>query len=385
MRFALVAGEASGDTLGAALIVALRRKYPNAEFAGVAGPAMKSAGCAAWHDIEELSVMGLTEVLSSLPRLWRLRADLRRQILAWRPDVFIGVDYKEFNLGLARLLKKAGLLTVQYVSPQVWAWRQGRVRTIGGSVDLVLCLFPFEPDFYREHGVRAAFVGHPLADQIPLEVDRAAARAELGIDANARVLAVLPGSRRAEVERLAEEFAGAAELLAAEFPGLLCIAPMVTPALRDIFAAHCTRRAPRAAVRMLDGNARRALAAADVVLVASGTATLEAALCNRPMVVAYKLGAITALLLKKLGLVKVRHFSQPNLLAGKELVPEFFQQDANAANLSAALARWLTRPDEVARLRSEFAAIHTRLRCNGAERAADEIAGLLASSRVPAP
>ena len=189
MRIALVAGETSGDTLGAALIEALRRRFPAAEFAGVAGPKMRDAGCAAWHSIDDLAVMGLTEVITHLPRLMRLRAGLRRKLIDWRPDVFIGVDYKEFNLGLARQLKRAGLTTVQYVSPQVWAWRQGRVRTIGESVDLVLCLFPFEPDFYREYGVRAAFVGHPLADQIPLEVDRAAARAQLGIDASARVLA----------------------------------------------------------------------------------------------------------------------------------------------------------------------------------------------------
>ena len=380
MRIALVAGETSGDTLGAALIEALRHRFPGAQFAGVAGPKMKAAGCVVWHGIDELSVMGLTEVLSSLPRLWRLRASLRKQILDWRPDVFVGVDYKEFNLGLAKLLKRAGLPTVQYVSPQVWAWRQGRVRTIGAAVDLVLCLFPFEPDFYREHGVRAAFVGHPLADQIPLEVDRAAARAELGIDTGARVLALLPGSRRAEVERLADEFAGAAELLAQKYPGLVCIAPMVTQALRDLFATHCARRAPHAAVRMLDGNARRALIAADLVLVASGTATLEAALCRRPMVVGYKLGAITAFILQKLGLVKVRFFSQPNLLAGTELVPEFFQKDANAATLFTALARWIERPDEVAHVQREFASLHERLRCNGAERAAGEINGLLSAT-----
>ncbi|HLA70311.1 MAG TPA: lipid-A-disaccharide synthase [Steroidobacteraceae bacterium] len=379
MRIALVAGEASGDALGAALIEALRRKYPAAQFAGVAGPRMKAAGCTAWHDIEELSVMGLTEVVSSLPRLWRLRASLRRQILEWRPDVFVGVDYKEFNLGLAKQLKREGLPTVQYVSPQVWAWRQGRVRTIGASVDLVLCLFPFEPAFYREHGVRAAFVGHPLADQIPLEVRPDKARAELGIDPSARVLAILPGSRRAEVERLADEFAGAAELLARQFPGLVCIAPMVTPALRAVFAAHCARRAPHAAVKLLDGQARQALAAADVVLVASGTATLEAALSKRPMVVAYKLGAITAFLLRRFGIIKVKHFSQPNLLAGTELVPEFFQEAANAANLAAALARWLTRPDAVAQLQQQYSALHERLRCNGAERAANEIAELLAA------
>jgi lipid-A-disaccharide synthase len=246
MRIALVAGEASGDALGAALIDALRLRFPGAQFAGVAGPRMIASGCNAWFHSEELGVMGLTEVLRHLPRLWQLRTALQRRILQWQPDVFIGVDFKEFNLGLARRLKKAGLRTVQYVSPQVWAWRRGRVRTIGESVDLILCLFPFEPDFYREYGVRATFVGHPLADQIPMQVDRSAARAELGISADARVLALLPGSRRAEVERLADPFAGAAELLAARCPGLVCIAPMVTPALRELFAGHCAtpRRAP---------------------------------------------------------------------------------------------------------------------------------------------
>jgi lipid-A-disaccharide synthase len=377
LRIALVAGETSGDTLGAALIESLRRRFPAAEFAGVAGPKMKAAGCAAWHHIDELAVMGLTEVLTHLPRLMRLRAVLRRQIIDWRPDVFVGVDFKEFNLGLARQLKRAGLTTVQYVSPQVWAWRQGRVRTIGESVDLVMCLFPFEPDFYREHGVRAAFVGHPVADQIPLEVDRAAARAELGIDAGARVLAVLPGSRRGEVEKLADVFAGAAELLASRFSGLVTVAPMVSPALRELFAARCALHAPTARIRLLDGQARRALAAADVVLVASGTATLETALFRRPMVVAYKLGFITAFLLRTLRMVKIPYFSQPNLLAGKELVPEFFQEAANATNLAGALARWLEQPAEVAGVQREFAIIHARLRCNGAERAAGEVAALL--------
>lgn len=384
MRIALVAGETSGDALGAALIDALRRLFPNAEFAGVAGPRMKAAGCTAWHGIEELAVMGLTEVIAHLPRLMRLRSSLRRQILEWRPDVFIGVDYKEFNLGLARHLKRAGLTTVQYVSPQVWAWRQGRVRTIGASVDLVLCLFPFEPDFYRENGVRAAFVGHPLADQIPLEVNRAAARAELGLALSARVLAVLPGSRHGEVEKLADVFAGAAALLAKRFKGLVTIAPMVSPALRDLFASRCAALAPEAKVRMLDGQARRALAAADVVLVASGTATLETALSMRPMVVAYRLGSITAFMLRTLGLVKIKHFSQPNLLAGKELVPEFFQEAATPANLANALAHWLESPEEVARVQQEFAAIHAKLRCDGADRAAAEVAELLATRAMPA-
>lgn len=384
MRIALVAGETSGDTLGAALMEGLRRRFPDAEFAGVAGPKMRAAGCLAWHDIESLSVMGLTEVIAHLPRLLSLRRQLRRRLIDWRPDVFVGVDYKEFNLGLARQLKRAGLTTVQYVSPQVWAWRQGRVRTIGAAVDLVLCLFPFEPDFYREHGVRAAFVGHPLADQIPLEVNRAAARAELGIDGQARVLAVLPGSRLGEVDKLADAFAGAAELLARQFAGLVTVAPMVSAGLRERFAARCAALAPTARVRLLDGQARAALAAADVVLVASGTATLEAALFKQPMVVAYRLGAVTAFLLRTLELVKTRHFSQPNLLAGKELVPEFFQEAATPQNLAAALAHWLDHPDDVARVRAAFALIHERLRCGGAERAANEIAELV-TARVAVP
>jgi lipid-A-disaccharide synthase len=384
LRIALVAGEASGDTLGAALIEALRRRFPAAQFAGVAGAKMRAAGCTAWHDIDELAVMGLTEVITHLPRLMKLRASLRTRILEWRPDVFIGVDYKEFNLGLAKLLKRAGLATVQYVSPQVWAWRRDRARTIGESVDLLLCLFPFEPEFYREYGVRAAFVGHPLADQIPMTVDRAAARATLGVAPGARVLAVLPGSRRGEVDKLAAPFAGAAELLARRYPGLICIAPMVNAALRERFAQRCAAQAPTAAVRLLDGQARLALAAADVVLVASGTATLEAALSKRPMVVAYRLGAITAFILRTLGLVKVKHFSQPNLLAGAELVPEFFQEAATPENLAAALARWLDDPDAVATLTSRFGRIHEQLRCNGAERAAAEIAELV-TARMAMP
>ena len=379
MRIALAAGETSGDALGAALIEGLKRRFPEAQFAGVAGPKMRAAGCEAWFDIDALSVMGLTEVLVHLPRLLGLRGKLRRRLIEWRPDVFIGVDNKEFNLSLARQLKRAGLTTVQYVSPQVWAWRQGRVRTIGQSVDLILCLFPFEPDFYREHGVRAAFVGHPLADQVPLQIDRDAARAELGIEASARVLAVLPGSRRGEVEKLADCFAGAAELLAKRFPGLVCIAPMVTPKLRDAFAARCAALAPTAKIRMLDGNSRRALAACDVTLVASGTATLEAALSKRPMVVAYRLGAVTAFLLRSLKLVKPMHFSQPNLLPGKELVPEFFQERATPENLANALARWLDHPEEVVRVTREFMGIHEKLRCEGAERAANEVAELLAA------
>ena len=228
LRVAMVAGESSGDALGAALIEALRARVPELEVIGVAGAKMRAAGCEAIADAHELAVMGLTEVLPHLPRLLRLRARLVREIVARAPDVFVGIDYQQFNLGLARRLKRHGLTTVQYVSPQVWAWRRGRVRTIGRAFDLVLCLLPFEPAFYRQNAVAAQFVGHPLADQISMQPDRAAARAALGIEAAATVLALLPGSRVGEVERLAPAFLRTAALLAARHPGLAVVAPMAT-------------------------------------------------------------------------------------------------------------------------------------------------------------
>src|SRR6202521_5437244 len=235
LRVGLVAGEASGDTLGADLISAMLKLAPDAQFFGVAGPKMQAAGCEVWEPAESLAVMGLFEVVRDLPRLLRLQARARTRFLAARPDVFVGIDAPEFNLRLARDLRAAGIPTVQYVSPQVWAWRQSRARTIHESVDLVLCLLPFEKRFYDEHGMRAEFVGHPLADAIPVTVDRRAARRELGIDSSAPVVALLPGSRRGEVARLAADFAATARWLAAQRPQLVFVAPMVSAAPRQIF------------------------------------------------------------------------------------------------------------------------------------------------------
>jgi lipid-A-disaccharide synthase len=277
----VVAGEASGDNLGAALIEALRERVPDVRVVGVAGPKMRAAGCEVLADADELALMGLTEILRHLPRLVALRRRVRDALLALRPDVFVGIDAPEFNLGLERQLKAAGLRTVQYVSPQVWAWRQGRVRTIGRSTDLVLCLLPFEPKFYADHGVRAQFVGHPLADQFPLEPDRDGARRELGFDARDTLVALLPGSRLGEVSRLGEDFAGAAAWIARQRPGTRFVAPMATPAVRARFERALASAAPAVDVTLLDGRARLALAAADVVLVASGTATLETLLSKR--------------------------------------------------------------------------------------------------------
>ena len=375
---ALVAGEASGDNLGAALIEALRVHYPDARFCGVAGPRMRAAGCEVFADSEQLAVMGLTEIIQHLPRLLRLRRDLVSRFAALRPDVFIGIDAPEFNLSLERRLKSCGIRTVQYVSPQVWAWRQGRVRTMGRSCDLVLCLLPFETDFYLAHGVAAKFVGHPLADQFPLVPDRDAARRELGLQKSDTVVAILPGSRISEVARLGAPFAGAAAWLNARTPQLRFVAPMVSPRIRELFAAQWADCAPQVPLQLLDGGARNALAAADAVLVASGTATLETLLSKRPMVVAYRLGAITAFVLQTLGLVKVRHFSQPNLLVGRAVVPEFFQGQVRPELLGAALQAALGA-DQATRdlLSREFLQVHQELRCGGAALAAAAVAALV--------
>ncbi|NDD73953.1 MAG: lipid-A-disaccharide synthase [Gammaproteobacteria bacterium] len=387
---ALVAGEASGDNLGAALIEALRARLPNARFVAIAGPRMRAAGCEVLASSDELAVMGLAEIVRHLRRLWSLRSRVTRDLLARRPDVFIGIDAPEFNLGLARRLKAAGVRTVQYVSPQVWAWRQSRVHDIARACDRILCLLPFEPAFYAAHGVEARFVGHPLADQFPLQPDRAAARAALGLAADAEVIAVLPGSRIGEVSRLALPFAAAARWLFERRADVRFVAPMTTAATRVSFEAAWRAAAPAVPVQIEDGKSRAVLAAADVVLVASGTATLETLLTQRPMVVAYKLAPVTAFLLRRLGLVKVAHFAQANLLVGRRAVPEFFQADVRADALGGALLHWLTaaraptdspQAQELARLRAEFAAVHAQLRCNGAALAAAAVVELLGESR----
>ncbi|HME38129.1 MAG TPA: lipid-A-disaccharide synthase [Steroidobacteraceae bacterium] len=377
LRVGLVAGEASGDTLGADLIGALRRLRPDARFFGVAGPKMQAAGCEVWEPAESLAVMGLFEIVRDLPRLLRLRARMRARFLEAKPDVFVGIDSPEFNLRLARDLRAAGIPAVQYVSPQVWAWRQGRVRSIHESVDLVLCLLPFEKRFYDEYGMPAEFVGHPLADAIPLNVDRQAARRALDIDPTAQVVALLPGSRRGEVARLAEEFAATARWLAAQRPQLIFIAPMASAASREIFARVLERHAPAVNVQLIDGRAQTALIAADVCLVASGTASLEAALCKRPMVVVYRLGAMTAWILRRLKLVKSKFFAQPNLLADRRVVGEYFQEQIVPESIGAELLMWLDDAERRVGLEQEFSRIHSDLKRDAGTRAAQAIMGLL--------
>jgi len=377
LRVGLVAGESSGDTLGADLIHAFRRLAPDTEFFGIAGPKMQAAGCEVWEPSESLAVMGLFEIVRHLPRLLRLRARIRALFLAAKPDVFVGIDAPEFNLRLARDLRCAGIPTVQYVSPQVWAWRQSRARSIHESVDLVLCLLPFEKRFYDEHGMRAEFVGHPLADSIPMTVDRSSARRVLNIDANAQVVALLPGSRRGEVARLAEDFAATARWLAARRPQLKFIAPMASAATRKIFSEALARHAPGLDVQLVDRQSQTALIAADVVLVASGTASLEAALCKRPMVVVYRFGAMTAWILRRLNLVKVKFFAQPNLLADRRVVGEYFQEEIVPESVGAELLMWLEDGDRRSALEREFSRIHAGLRRDAGTLAAQAGVALL--------
>ena len=379
-RIGLVAGEASGDTLGGGLIDALRRRAPGARFMGVAGPRMIAAGCEPWGRAEELSVMGLAEVLRHLPRLIGLRRNLLRRFLAAGLDAFVGIDSPDFNLPLASALKRAGVPTVQYVSPQVWAWRQSRVGNIRKSADRVLCLLPFETAFYAAHGVGARFVGHPLADEVPMDNPAEEARAALGLDAGNPVLALLPGSRGAEVARLAGPFLETAAWLRERRPRLQVAAGLANEGTAALFRdkARASRLEPPPDVHV--GGARRVMAAADAVLTASGTASLETMLTKRPMVVAYIVSPVTHRLVRLLGFRRLDHFALPNLLAGKGIVPEFLQSDVRAGVLGPALEPYLDAGPVQGKdsgWYEEFRSIHRRLRRNASERAAGAVLELL--------
>jgi lipid-A-disaccharide synthase len=384
LRIGIVAGEASGDLLGAALIQALRARLPQVQFLGLAGERMRAADCEALGSSEELAVMGLVEPLRHLPRLLRLRSRLLRTFLERRIDIFIGVDSPAFNIGLARRLRNAGIATVQYVSPQVWAWRRGRVKKIAAAVDAVLCLLPFEPRVYQGHAVRAEFVGHPLADQVPLESGRLAARVALGIAADVRVVAVLPGSRMAEVQRLGADFAAAiAQLRQLIQEPLHVIAPLASARVGDVFREQV--RAAKVHVQFVEQQADLVLAAADAVLVASGTATLQALLHGCPMVVAYRFAPLTAFIARDLKLVKSRFFALPNLLADEALVPEIFQEAVVPEVLATKLRDALFDAPRRELLQRRFREIHLQLRQDSSARAAQVVLDLLGSRNKAVP
>ncbi len=383
IRIALVAGEASGDLLGAHLLAALRERIPHLEAFGIGGPKMMSAGMQSWYPMEWFAVRGYVEVIRSLPKLLRVRRELKRRLLADRPDLFIGIDAPDFNLDLEVALRAAGISTVQYVSPSIWGWRGERIHKIKRAVSKILALFPFEPAIYEQAGVPVAYVGHPLADEFPEFPDRAAAREQMRISTKQTVVAILPGSRQSEVREMGELFIATARLVAEQIPDVHFLAPLVSRETRNIFEEAIYRQqAEGLPITILFGHAHMAMVAADAILVASGTATLEAALLKRPMVISYKMPRISAWIMRRKA--RVPYAGLPNILAGEFVVPEFLQEDATAENLAQALCNQLQDKEVRNRLEKRFLAIHRSLRQGNALRAVEAILPLLNTVRTPA-
>lgn len=373
IKIAIVAGEASGDILGGGLIRSLKQQYPNVEVRGVAGPEMRAAGCTALADIEELAVFGIFEVLKHLPRLLKLRKRLRQELSEWRPDVMVGIDAPDFNLGLETSLREQGIKTVHYVSPTVWAWREKRVEKVAKAVDLVLCLFPFEVDFYKRHNVKAVCVGHTLADQVPNRVDKTQARSELGLNTEGTLVAMLPGSRAGEVKRLGELFVAAAKWIKQRRPELSFAVPCNNQSNKAAMQAHIEAAGMTDDFTLIDGRSREVMAAADAILLASGTAALEGLLVKRPMVVAYKISPLTYWLVMFFKLMKIDQYSLPNLLVGRDTIPELMQDDAQVEKLGEAMLDWLDHPERCDRLIVKFDAVHQDLKRNASEVAAEAV------------
>jgi lipid-A-disaccharide synthase len=363
MRIGLLAGEASGDILGAGLIQALKQRYPHAVFEGIGGPLMIAQGLSSQAPMERLSVMGLVEPLKRLPELLRIRRNLIQHFLQNPPDVFIGIDAPDFNLTVELQLRQAGIKTAHYVSPSVWAWRQGRLKKIAKAVDLMLTLFPFEADFYKQHQIKVSFVGHPLADLIPLETQRTEARSQLGLPMPAPLLALLPGSRLSEVSKLGAIFLEAGYLLQQQLPGLQLLLPCANQKCQAALAAlpRYQQLQANGSLHVSIGNSRAVMSAADAVLLASGTVTLEAMLLKLPMLVCYKMAPLSYAIISRL--LKVKYFSLPNLLAGKSLVEELVQEQVQPAALASKLQTLMAEG--------------TQLRRRANERAADAVLSLL--------
>ena len=371
-RVAIVAGETSGDMLGAALIRAVRSRNPDVEFYGIAGPRMMAEGATTLYPMEKLAVRGYVEVLKHFREIWGIRSQLTRGMLADRPDLFIGVDAPDFNFWVETRLRAAGIRTVHYVSPSIWAWRPGRIHGIKRAVDRMLAVFPFEEAIYEKAGIPVSYVGHPLADQMPLDPDRDGARSQLRLAKSGPAVALLPGSRMGELEAHADLMIDTATRLHKERPELRFFAPLATRETRDYFEARLyAREAQDLPLTILFGHARLALHAADVALVASGTATLEAALARCPMVITYRVPALTYWLMKRKALLP--YVGLPNILAGEFVVPELLQEDATPANLAQALGNWLDNKEARTRLRERFAAMHASLARGHDERVAQAL------------
>jgi lipid-A-disaccharide synthase len=383
MKVAVVAGEASGDVIGAQLVRAMKARWPHLEFVGIAGPKMQSAGATSWYSMEKLAVRGYFEVLRSLRDIMAMRSALARRLIAEKPAVFIGIDAPDFNLGLERKLKRAGIPTVHYVSPSIWAWRGERIHKIKESVDLMLTVFPFEPAIYDKAGVRAAFVGHPTADAFPQKWQRADARAQLRLKESDTVFALLPGSRQSELDYHATLFLETAKKLHAEYPHARFLVPLTTRETREQFeASKWACGAQDLPLQVLFGHAHFALSAADAALIASGTATLEAAMLLCPHVIAYRLSNATYRLMKRKAYLP--WVGLPNILANEWLVPELLQDDATPENLARAVGNWIRHPDAAKALRERFAAIHAELAADNAARVVEALAPFIERATIRA-
>ncbi|PSV55653.1 lipid-A-disaccharide synthase [Photobacterium sp. GB-3] len=373
LRIGIVAGEISGDILGAGFIKAVKAKYPDAEFVGVAGPRMQAEGCEALFDMEELAVMGIVEVLGRLPRLFKVKAELVKYFSDNPPDVFVGIDAPDFNLRLEKDLKESGIKTVHYVSPSVWAWRQKRIFKIEAATNLVLAFLPFEKAFYDKFNVPCEFVGHTMADAIPLQTDQGAAQRLLGLDPDKRWLAVLPGSRGSEMEMLAPPFIETCKKLKAKHPDLGFVVALVNQKRRAQFEQAWQQTAPDLDFVLVDDTARNVMIASDAVLLASGTVALECMLVKRPMVVGYKVKPLTAWLAKKM--LKTKYVSLPNILADEELVSELLQEDCTPEKLYHEVDKMLY--GDTSELMLKFEQMHKTIRCNADEQAANAVLALI--------
>lgn len=359
IRIGIVAGEASGDFLGAALINALKSEGIEYQLEGIGGDRLQAAGCHCLYPMEKLSVMGISEVMGRFRELLAIRQSLVRHFTTNPPDVFIGVDAPDFNFPLERTLRKNGIRIIHYVSPSVWAWRAYRLNGIAAAVDMMLTLFPFEPPCYENYGTPVAHVGHPLAGEIGLETDKQSARRSLELPQDKRILAVLPGSRRAELEKHTEPFLQAAEWCQQQTGGLAIISNLVDRSSRDLFQELGRQYTPETDVTLFTDRCHDVIAASDVVLLASGTVALEAMLVNRPMVVGYRVNWLTYQIAKRM--IKTPYVSLPNLLAGRQLVPEYLQHDCRPDRLGPALVKWLHDAESVKQLKTEFTRLHREL------------------------